>query len=146
MNMIRISDQAINEQHLRTELLDHSCGAFITFEGWIRNQNEGCQVFRLEYEVYKPLALKEGQNIIQEAQERFPVHQVLCVHREGLLELGDIAVWVGVAAPHRDEAYRASRYIIDEVKHRLPIWKKEYYVNGDSGWVNCERCAEHAHS
>ena len=54
---------------------------------------------------------------------------------------GELAVWVGVSAPHRDEAFRACRYIIDEVKHRLPIWKKEHYVSGDSGWVNCERCA-----
>ena len=55
--------------------------------------------------------------------------------------MGDVAVWVGVSAAHRDEAFRACRYIIDEVKHRVPIWKKEHYVNGDSGWVNCERCA-----
>jgi molybdopterin synthase catalytic subunit len=53
-----------------------------------------------------------------------------------------VAVWVGATAPHRDEAFRACRYVIDEVKHRVPIWKKEHYVNGDSGWVNCERCAE----
>jgi molybdopterin synthase catalytic subunit len=54
-------------------------------------------------------------------------------------------VWVGVSSRHRDEAFAACRYIIDEVKHRVPIWKKEHYLNGDSGWVNCERCAEHAH-
>ena len=64
-----------------------------------------------------------------------------CVHRVGSLALGDVAVWVGVSAAHRDEAFRACRFIIDEVKHRVPIWKKEHYVNGDSGWVNCERCA-----
>ena len=57
------------------------------------------------------------------------------------LAVGELAVWVGVSAAHRDEAFRACRYIIDEVKHRLPIWKKEHYLNGDSGWVNCERCA-----
>jgi molybdopterin synthase catalytic subunit len=55
--------------------------------------------------------------------------------------VGELAVWVGVSAPHRDEAFRACRYIIDEVKQRVPIWKKEHYVSGDSGWVNCERCA-----
>ena len=59
----------------------------------------------------------------------------------GTLELGDGAVWVGVVSKHRDEAFKACRYIIDELKHRLPIWKKEHYANGDSGWVNCERCA-----
>ena len=62
-----------------------------------------------------------------------------------VLSLREIAVWVGVAAAHRDEAFKACRYIIDEVKHRVPIWKKEHYEHGDSGWVNCERCATHAH-
>ena len=75
--------------------------------------------------------------------QRFPHLEARCVHRVGLLEIGECAVWVGVAAKHRDEAFRACRYIIDEIKHRLPIWKKEHYVNGDSGWVNCERCASH---
>jgi molybdopterin synthase catalytic subunit len=63
----------------------------------------------------------------------------------GDLQLREIAVWVGVAAAHRDEAFKACRYIIDEVKHRVPIWKKEHYVSGDSGWVNCERCVTHSH-
>lgn len=64
------------------------------------------------------------------------------MHRTGSLGLGDLAVWVGVSAPHRAEAFAACRYVIDEVKHRVPIWKKEHYVGGDSGWVNCERCAQ----
>jgi len=80
--------------------------------------------------------------IIAEAAARYGTTRLLCVHRVGALALGDIAVWVGAAAPHRDEAFRACRYVIDEVKHRVPIWKKEHYVDGDSGWVNCERCAE----
>ena len=73
---------------------------------------------------------------------RFGVTRAACVHRVGSLAIGDVAVWVGVSAAHRDEAFRACRFIIDEVKHRVPIWKKEHYVNGDSGWVNCERCAD----
>ena len=64
-----------------------------------------------------------------------------CEHRLGDLLIGEVAVWVGASAPHRNEAFLAARYIIDEVKHRLPIWKKEHYLSGDSGWVNCERCA-----
>ncbi len=66
------------------------------------------------------------------------------MHRLGRLAVGDVAVWVGAAAAHRAEAFAACREIIDEIKHRLPIWKKEHYGDGDSGWVNCERCAEHA--
>jgi adenylyltransferase/sulfurtransferase len=69
------------------------------------------------------------------------VARAACVHRVGALAVGELAVWVGVSAAHRGEAFAACRYIIDEVKHRVPIWKKEHYADGDSGWVNCERCA-----
>ena len=136
-----ITDTAIDITAARKSVADNSCGALVVFEGWIRDHNEGQQVARLEYEVYTPLAIKEGDAVIAEAKQRFPFLEARCVHRSGLLELGDCAVWVGVSAPHRDEAFKACRYIIDEIKVRLPIWKKEHYVDGDSGWVNCERCA-----
>src|SRR5690606_33802824 len=102
------------------------------------------EVTRLEYEAFEALGVREGERIIEEAKKRFGVERIVCVHRLGSLGLTDTAVWVGAAAPHRDEAFRACRYVIDEVKHRVPIWKKEHYVSGDSGWVNCERCATHA--
>lgn len=141
---MQVVDQPISPDQLRKTLLDPAAGAYCAFEGWIRNRNEGYDVTRLEYEVYVPLAIKEGERIIREAQLKYPGIVAHCVHRAGLLEIGECAVWVGVSSEHRDEAFRACRYIIDEVKHRLPIWKKEYYANGDSGWVNCERCGEHA--
>ena len=136
---------SIDPAALRAELFDPGAGAYCGFEGWIRNENEGKAVLRLEYEAYEPLAVSEGQKIIAEAMERFPHLQAQCVHRTGMLEIGECAVWVGVSAPHRDEAFQACRYIIDQVKVRLPIWKKEHYADGHSGWVNCERCAQHAH-
>ena len=134
-------------------LANAASGGFCAFEGWVRNHNEGLAVTRLEYQAFELLGAKEGARIIEEARSRFPINAALCVHRLGDLGIGDVAVWVGVSAAHRDEAFRACRYIIDEVKQRVPIWKKEHYVNGDSGWVNCERCAapaahthEHAHT
>jgi molybdopterin synthase catalytic subunit len=139
-----IQDSAIDVDALRLSMRDVTCGAFTSFEGWIRNHNEGHEVLRLEYEVYRPLALKEGERLIAQARERFGVTRASVVHREGLLELGDCAVWVGVSAPHRDEAFLACRFLIDQAKVQLPIWKKEHYVDGHSGWVNCERCAAHA--
>jgi sulfur-carrier protein adenylyltransferase/sulfurtransferase len=142
--MFRFSSTPLDESALRAELSDPTCGGYAAFEGWVRNHNEGVRVRRLEYEAFEPLAIKEGERIIAEAIARFGVEHAACVHRIGALEIGEQAVWVGVAAHHRDEAFRACRYIIDEVKHRVPIWKKEHYENGDSGWVNCERCAEHA--
>ena len=142
---MRISDRTIEPDKLRESLTDDAAGGYVAFEGWIRNENEGQEVLRLEYEVYGPLAIKEGNKVIEEARAKFPIQHADCVHREGLLEIGECAVWVGVTSAHRDEAFAACRFIIDEVKTRLPIWKKEFYVNGDSGWVNCERCAAHAH-
>jgi molybdopterin synthase catalytic subunit len=126
---------------LRTALADPACGGYAAFEGWVRDHNEGQRVRHLEYEAYEALALREAERIIAEAGARFGVAHAACAHRIGDLEVGELAVWVGVSAAHRDEAFRACRYIIDEIKHRLPIWKKEHYVGGDSGWVNCERCA-----
>jgi adenylyltransferase/sulfurtransferase len=146
----RFSTSPLDPAALQRELRDDTCGGFAAFEGWVRNHNEGHAVTRLEYEAFAELAEKEGARIVQAALEKFGVTRAACVHRIGSLAIGDIAVWVGVSAAHRDEAFRACRFIIDEVKHRVPIWKKEHYVNGDSGWVNCERCAmpaahEHEH-
>ena len=143
--LFRFSEQPLDTAALQREMRDDSCGGFAAFEGWVRNHNEGHAVTRLEYEAFVELADKEGARIVAEAQARFGVTRAACVHRVGSLAIGDVAVWVGVSAAHRDEAFRACRFIIDEVKHRVPIWKKEHYVNGDSGWVNCERCAAMAH-
>jgi molybdopterin synthase catalytic subunit len=141
-----VSDRAIDVEAAKNAVTDNHCGAFVAFEGWIRDHNEGQAVERLEYEVYRPVAENEGAKIIDEALARFAVSHALCIHREGLLELGEIAVIVCVSAAHRDAAFDACRYIIDQVKIRLPIWKKEHYVTGVSEWVNCEQCAAAGHS
>lgn len=155
MSSFRFSHTPIDTVALRAELANPESGGYTSFEGWVRNHNEGHKVRHLEYEAFEPLAVKEGERIVAEAIKRFGIERAACVHRVGDLAIGDMAVWVGASARHRDEAFRACRYIIDEVKHRVPIWKKEHYENGDSGWVNCERCAapgehelhehEHAH-
>jgi molybdopterin synthase catalytic subunit len=144
MPTFRFSRGPIDDAQLRRALADPTCGGFACFEGWVRDHNEGQRVQHLEYEAFEALAVREGERIIGEAVARFGVTRAACEHRLGDLAIGEVAVWVGVSAPHRHEAFLAARYIIDEVKHRVPIWKKEYYVNGDSGWVNCERCASPA--
>jgi len=154
MSVFRFSHSPIDTVALRAELANPESGGYTAFEGWVRNHNEGHKVRHLEYEAFEPLAVKEGERIVAEAIERFGIERAACVHRVGDLGIGDMAVWVGASARHRDEAFRACRFIIDEVKHRVPIWKKEHYENGDSGWVNCERCAapgdhelhDHAHA
>jgi molybdopterin synthase catalytic subunit len=146
--LFRFAHAAIDTDGARRELLDRGAGGYVSFEGWVRDHNEGREVTRLEYEAFEALAEKEGSRIVEAALQRFPIKRALCVHRVGALDLTDMAVWVGVSAVHRGEAFDACRFIIDEVKHRVPIWKKEFYRSGDSGWVNCERCAEaplHSH-
>lgn len=141
--MIEVTSSPIDAESLKRALQNAGAGGFCCFEGWVRNENDGRSVERLEYEAYEPLVIAEGRKVLAEAQQHFPHLEARCVHRTGLLEIGDMAVWVGVASAHRDEAFKACRYIIDEIKLRLPIWKKEHYADGDSGWVNCERCASH---
>jgi len=141
LSTFEITGKAIDLKTFRERLLDRSCGAYVQFDGWVRDYNEGQKVLQLEYEVYVPLAIKEGERIIEEARERFGISNACAIHRSGLMELSEVAVVVGVSSPHRSEAFDACRYIIDQAKVRLPIWKKEYYASGHAEWVNCQRCA-----
>ena len=143
--MFAIVDQDINPEQLKQLLGHQACGGFVSFEGWVRNHNEGKAVKGLFYEAYKPLAEKEGNRIISEALEKFDIRLAGCQHRVGELPVGGIAVWVGVSSDHRDAAFQACRYIIDEIKARLPIWKKEQYLNGEAEWVDCRECARHSY-
>lgn len=139
--MFAISDSKIDPAALKTALQQDGAGACVTFEGWVRDHNEGQAVTRLDYEAYTSMAEKEGRKILEEARAKFPITSARSVHRVGNLSIGECAVWVGVASAHRAAAFDACRYIIDEVKARVPIWKKEHYATGDSGWVNCHTIA-----
>jgi molybdopterin synthase catalytic subunit len=122
---------------LQRTLQAAAAGACVTFEGWVRDHNDGAPVLALEYEAHEAIANREGAKILAEARERFAIIAADCVHRVGKLAIGECAVWVGVSAAHRGAAFDACRYIIDETKSRVPIWKKEHYASGASGWVNC---------
>lgn len=143
--MFTLSDKKIDGDALKKNLPDSRAGACVTFEGWVRNHHLGKAVDSLEYEAFDELALSEGQKIIEEAKARFPIHKAFCVHRTGHLRIGEIAIWIGVSSSHREEAYQANRFLIDEFKRRLPIWKKEHYISGKSEWVNCQGCSLKEH-
>ncbi len=145
--MFRLSNSTIKPAELSVAMVDSRAGAFVSFEGWVRNHNDGKLVTALEYEAYEVLCEKEAATIFGEARERFDVIDITCVHRIGKLEIGDCAVWIGVTSAHRDAAFTACRYVIDEIKARLPIWKRESYETGASTWVNCQACtaASHGH-
>jgi len=133
----RMTSTPIDPEARKRELAAAAAGACVTFEGWVRNHNEGEAVQALEYEAHEGIAAKEGAKIVAEAKQRFAIAAAYCEHRVGKLAVGDCAVWVGVTAAHRGAAFDACRYIIDETKARVPIWKKEHYSSGATGWVNC---------
>ena len=143
--MFQISPSPLDPNAIRDQVIDPASGGFCSFEGWVRNHHEGRAVERLEYEAYPLLAEKEGNRILEEARQKFKIVRAACIHRTGPIEIGGLAVVVCVSAHHRDAAFDACRYIIDEVKARVPVWKKEYFTDGSNGWVRCDHCAEHTH-
>lgn len=117
-------------------LVDPAAGAAVTFDGHVRSCNEGKAVRALSYEPFDQLAVAEGKRVLAEAGERFDVISAECMHRTGNLQIGELAVRVVVQAAHRKAAFEACEWIIDEVKQRVPIWKKEFYTDGESEWIN----------
>jgi|SRR5579885_506217 len=144
--MFRLSALPLDADALRRELTHPQAGAFASFEGRVRDHNDGQAVVMLEYEAFAALAEKEGARVVAEAREKFPLLQALCVHRTGRLQAGELAVWIGVLAAHRAAAFDACRYIIDEAKTRVPVWKKEHYAGGASLWINAATQGESASS
>ena len=136
MQRFRLSDVPFDTATLRAELLDARVGAYASFEGWIRDHNDGRNVHGLHYEAYAALAETEGNRIVDEALSRFDIIDAHCVHRIGDLVVGELAVWVGAVAAHRGPAFDACRFIIDEVKSRVPIWKHERYADGTTDWLH----------
>jgi molybdopterin synthase catalytic subunit len=134
--MFRIASAPLEPDALRGELSATGAGGVVTFEGRVRSQNAGREVCSLDYEAYGGLAEKEGARILAEAREKFGLCSAWCVHRVGHLRAGEIAVWVGVGAAHRGSAFDACRFIVDEMKRRVPIWKKEHYAGGAAAWIS----------
>ncbi len=142
--MFFVTDKKIDIDSLKGNLKNTQAGALVIFEGLVRDNNEGFKVESLEYEIFKELAQKEGEIVIKEALDRFNIIDAVCVHREGHLQITEDAVWIGVTSKHRSDAFKACSYIIDEIKLRLPIWKKEYYVDKLAEWVDCKGCYHHS--
>lgn len=122
----------------RRELAADDCGGFVFFEGRVRNHHGGRAVTGLHYEAYRELAEKEGARLVRDIARKHGV-RATAIHAIGDLAPGDLAVWVGAASAHRAEAFAACRELIDEIKARVPIWKRESYADGRGEWV--EGCA-----
>jgi molybdopterin synthase catalytic subunit len=134
--LFSITDQVIRTQKRKRDLESMAAGAYVEFEGRVRNHSHGRTVERLDYEAYHELAESEGHDLLLETADRFDVIDAACIHRVGSLDLGEVAVWIGVVSAHRADAFRACAFCIDEIKARLPIWKREVYANGEAEWIN----------
>lgn len=135
--MFELTDRPIDRAALAARLAAPDAGATVVFEGRVRNHHLGRPVARLEYEAFDELARNEGEAVVAEAERLHAGTRVLCVHRTGTLQIGEIAVWIGVESAHRQAGFAACRHVIEELKRRLPIWKKEHHPDGAAEWVNC---------
>lgn len=120
-------------------------GASVIFFGVVRNHSKGRGVLYLEYEAYEEMAESLLEDLIKQAYRQWPVEQIKLLHRIGRVEVGQIAVAIEVLSVHRDEAYQASRFLIEEIKHKVPIWKKEFFEDGTSEWGSCHSRGHELH-
>ena len=117
--------------------LNFGVGASVIFLGTVRNHSEGRGVLYLEYEAYEAMAEQMIEELVKSAFEKWSLEDVKLLHRLGRVELGEIAVAIEVRSIHRDEAYQASRHLIEGIKRKVPIWKKEYFEDGTNEWSSC---------
>lgn len=129
-------DSVIDERLLKSHLINHSCGALVSFEGWVRNHNNQKTVEKLTYYGYEQLALNQGKVLIQKTKELFAIEQAIAIHRIGDLKIGDMAVWIGVTSAHRASAFDACRWLLDEIKAHIPVWKQEFYPDSEPLWLS----------
>ncbi len=132
---IHITTQKLNLQSCYDFVQDISCGGIALFVGTVRNSTKGKNVIRLDFSTYRSMAIKELNKIALTAMEKFDIKKIVIHHAEGNLQIGDIPVIIAVASPHREAAFDACQYAIDTLKETAPIWKKEYFDDGEV-WVN----------
>jgi molybdopterin synthase catalytic subunit len=134
--MIQLTRDPIDHQTLTESVRLPHCGAVVTFLGTVRDLTEGQVTTALDYEAYPPMAEKKMAEIEAETRSRWPVGELLMVHRLGRLDVGEVSVAVAVSCPHRAQAFEACRYAIDRLKELVPIWKKENWADGRTEWVH----------
>ncbi len=132
---IKITKEKLNLQECYSFVEDDSCGGISAFVGTVRNDTQGKEVKQLDFSTYKPMAIKEMQKIADLAIGKFPIHKIAIHHAEGMLQIKDIPVIITVSSKHRKAAFEACEFVIDTLKETVPIWKKEYFSDGEV-WVN----------
>ena len=133
--MIKITDKPIDIQKVIQVAASGQAGAINTFIGTVRDNTKGKKVLRLEYEAYEPMAISEIKKIIEEATKRWNLTGFGVSHRVGVIYPGDVAVVIAISTPHRKASFEACQFIIDTLKETVPIWKREFFEDGDQ-WVS----------
>ena len=133
--MFRVTTEPLDVQQVHNLVKSPADGAVVTFDGIVRNHFDGREVRYLEYEAYAAMAEKKMAEIAAEVQIKFAVGDVAMVHRIGRLEIGESSILIAIAAPHRQPAFEACAYAMDRVKQEVPVWKKEFFADGESHWV-----------
>jgi molybdopterin synthase catalytic subunit len=134
--MILLTNVPIDDSALTNLVRKGHCGAVVTFLGTVRDITGDEITLALDYEAYPPMAEKKMAEIETEVRSRWPIGELVLVHRLGKLQVGEISVAVAVSCPHRAEAFEACRFAIDRLKEVVPIWKKENWVDGRTEWVH----------
>ena len=134
--MVQLTHDEIDYTALTESVRSDQAGAVVLFLGTVREMTNGRQTTALDYDAYPEMAEAKISELINEAREKWPIEQVGIIHRLGHLQLGDISVAVALSCPHRQQAFEAGRFLIDELKVRVPIWKKENWADGTTEWVH----------
>lgn len=132
---IKITSEKLDLNTCYSFVTDDSCGGIAAFIGTVRNDTKGKEVIQLDFSTYKPMAIKEMQKIADAALEKFPIVKIAIHHAEGMLQIGAIPVIITASSKHRKAAFEACKFAIDTLKETVPIWKKEYFEDGEV-WVN----------
>jgi len=135
---VELAENVIDVNSVLTRVSHPQAGGVVIFLGTVRDNSRSRHVKFLEYEAYKPMAIKEMNRVAEEARRRWPLLGIAIMHRLGHLEIGDISVAIAVSSEHRKEAFEAGRYAIDSLKQTVPIWKKEVWDAGEA-WIGSER-------
>ncbi len=135
MNINLISSQELDEKEALDFCSGKESGAVSLFLGMVRNKNNNKEVIRLVYEAYDSMVLSEMKTVIAECRQKWNLDKVYVAHRSGVLEIGDLAFIVACSSAHREASREANSWLVDTLKSRLPIWKKEEYHDG-SEWLN----------
>jgi len=139
-NIVTLTEDALSVADIIAGVTDPSCGGISVFVGTTRDVFEAKEVVTLEYEAYAPMARKEMTAICEEVRQRWPVKNVAIVHRLGRVAVAEASIVVAVAAEHRREAIAATTYVMDVVKARVPVWKREVYADGTKSWKENKEC------